>query len=217
MFDADLLHYLEGILTQNRKQRFLEVLANRTNFLTVAMEDVYHLHNTSAVIRSCDAFGVQTLHVIEDAYKNRLEKKIAKGAEQWVDIHRYDDTKSCLRSLKAMGYQIIATTPHLTSKTLSEFTLTQPTALVFGTEKEGISETVLQQADGFLTLPMVGFTESLNVSVAAAIILQDLTERLRKSDLPWSLPEAERQQKRLEWTKKSIKNVEGIIAKYQLG
>ncbi|WP_422861448.1 TrmH family RNA methyltransferase [Flagellimonas sp. W118] len=214
MFDHELFTYLEGFLTEERKQRFLEVLQNRTKFLTVAIEDVFQLHNTSAVIRSCDAFGIQEAHVIEDRFGQRLDKNIAMGAEQWVDVNRYQTTAECLNHLKAKGYQIIATTPHNDSKYLGDFNLESKTAFFFGTEKEGLSDEVMAQADGFLKIPMIGFSESLNISVSAAIIIQQLMERLRQSNIFWQLSEAEILEKRLDWTKKSIKNVEGIIERY---
>lgn len=215
MFDHQLLRYLEGYLTNERKVRFKEVLTQRTNFLTVAIEDVFQLHNTSAVIRSCDAFGIQNVHVVEARYGKRLDKQIAMGAEQWVDIQRYKSTKSCLEALKSANYQIIATTPHDNAVELSQFELIQKTALFFGTEKEGLSQEVLDAADGHITIPMNGFTESLNVSVAAAIILQDLGRKLRVSSLDWRLSEIEKNEKRMDWTKKSIKDVEGIIKRFR--
>ena len=213
-FGYDLLTYLEGFVTEERKQRFLDVLSKRTRFLTVAIEDVYQLHNTSAVIRSCDAFGVQNVHVVEDRFGKRLDKNIAMGAEQWIDVYRYQTTNACIASLKEGGYQIIATTPHYNANLLSNFKITSKTALFFGTEKEGLSEEVLQQADGYLKIPMVGFSESLNISVSAAIIIQELLDDLRKSRHPWKLSELEILEKRLDWTKKSINNVEGIIGHY---
>ncbi len=214
MFQNDLLTYLEGFLTEERRQRFLEVLSLRTRFLTVAIEDVFQLHNTSAVLRSCDAFGVQDVHVIEDRFGKRLDKNIAMGAEQWVDVNRYGTTTECIDHLQENDYQIIATTPHDDSCLLSDFKLKTKTVLFFGTEKEGLSDEVLQKADGFLKIPMVGFSESLNISVSAAIILQKLTQELRNSDLDWQLSDIEILEKRLDWTKKSIKNVEGIISRY---
>ncbi|MGX1929190.1 TrmH family RNA methyltransferase [Flagellimonas sp. 2504JD4-2] len=214
MFDHDLLTYLEGFLTEERKQRFLEVLQNRTKYLTVAIEDVFQLHNTSAVIRSCDAFGVQEVHVIEDRFGQRLDKNIAMGAEQWVDVTRYQTTSECVGRLKDMGYQIIATTPHNDSRYLADFKLEAKTALFFGTEKEGLSYEVMQKADGYLKIPMVGFSESLNISVSAAVIIQYLSQELRKSDVDWRLSQAEILEKRFDWTKKSIKDVEGIIERY---
>ena len=213
-FDHDLLHYLEGFISEERKERFLEVLAKRTRFLTVAIEDVYQLHNTSAVIRSCDAFGVQDVYVVENRFGKRLDKNIAMGAEQWVDVHRYQTTTQCMAALKEKGYQIIATTPHNDSNLLADATITSKTALFFGTEKEGLSQEVLEQADGFLKVPMVGFSESLNISVSASLIIQQLGDTLRKSNLPWSLTAMEILEKQLDWTKKSIKDIDGILTRY---
>ncbi|MFC4219917.1 TrmH family RNA methyltransferase [Flagellimonas marina] len=214
MFNDDLLTYLETYLTEERKQRFLDVLQNRTRWLTVALEDVYQMHNTSAIIRSCDVFGIQDVHVVEDRFGKRLDKNIAVGAEQWVDVHRYRTTSECLDKLKSNGYQIIATTPHNDSQLLDDFYPKTKTALFFGTEKEGLSEEVVQRADGFLKIPMMGFSESLNVSVSAAIIIQELTQKVRDSSLDWHLSDIEILEKRLDWTKKSIKSVEGIIQRY---
>ncbi|MEM9647781.1 MAG: RNA methyltransferase [Bacteroidota bacterium] len=214
MFQDDLLTYLETFLTQDRKQRFLHVLGNRTKYLTIAIEDVFQLHNTSAVIRSCDAFGIQEVHVVEDRFGQRLDKNIAVGAEQWVDVYRYQNTSDCVSELKDRGYKIIATTPHTNSSMLGDFEINSKTALFFGTEKEGLSEEVMQKADGFLKVPMVGFSESLNISVCAAIIIHELTNKLRKSNLAWQLSDIEILEKRLDWTKKSIKDVEGIISRY---
>jgi len=213
-FDHDLLHYLEGFISEERKERFLEVLAKRTRFLTVAIEDVYQLHNTSAVIRSCDAFGVQDVHVVENRFGKRLDKNIAMGAEQWVDVHRYQTTTQCMEALKEKGYQIIATTPHNDSNLLADAKITTKTALFFGTEKEGLSQAVLEQADGFLKVPMVGFSESLNISVSAALIIQQLGDTLRKSNLPWHLTAMEILEKQLDWTKKSIKDIDGVLTRY---
>lgn len=214
MFNFDLLAYLESYLTEERKVRFLEILSNRTNYLTVAIEDVYQLHNTSAVIRSCDAFGVQTVHVVEDRFGKRLDKNIAMGAQQWVDVERYANTKDCISQLKQKGYQIWATTPHGNCVDLPDFKFTQKTALFFGTERTGLSQEVLDQADGFLKVPMVGFSESLNVSVCAAILVQFLADKLRRSDMPWQLSTQELLDKRLDWSKKSIKSVDLIIDRY---
>ncbi|MBS9463857.1 RNA methyltransferase [Flagellimonas sp. 389] len=214
MFNDDVLAYLEGFLTEGRKQRFLEVLQQRTRYVTVAIEDVYQLHNTSAVIRSCDAFGIQDVHIVEDRFGKRLDKNIAMGAEQWVDVSRYSTTSECITTLKDKGYEIIATTPHHDSIPLSDFTLNTKTALFFGTEKEGLSEEVIQKADRFLKIPMVGFSESLNVSVSAAIIIREVMEKLKKAKISWQISDIEILEKRLDWTKKSIKDVENIISRY---
>lgn len=209
-----LLEYLEGFITENRKNGFLKVLKNRTKHLTIAMEDVYQLHNTSAVMRSCEVFGVQELHVIEQRFGKRIDKEIALGAEKWVDINRFSTIQNCIDDLKNKGYQIIATTPHNDSCLLDAFDITKKSAIFFGTEKLGLSEEVMQQADGFLKIPMVGFTESLNISVSAAIVIQDLTNRIRKSSIEWQLTEEELLDKRLDWTRKSIKDIDYIESRY---
>ncbi|ESU28532.1 putative tRNA/rRNA methyltransferase [Flavobacterium limnosediminis JC2902] len=212
--DPDYLNYLEEFITPNRKERFLEVLQNRTKHFTVAVEDLFQLHNTSAVMRSCEVFGVQELHVVEQKYGKTIDKEIAMGAEKWVDIHRYSTNQDCIDDLKARGYQIIATTPHENDCLLEDFDISKPSALFFGTERLGLSEEVLRQADGFLKIPMVGFTESLNISVSAAIILQHISTRLRHSDINWQLTEAELLEKRIDWARKSIKDIDFITKKY---
>ena len=214
MEEKELLDYLENFISEERKERFISILENRTNFISVAIEDVYQMHNTSAVIRSCESFGVQKAHLIEGRFGKRLDKKIAMGAQQWVDIHRYSTSTEAISTLKEQGYKIVATSPHANSSLLSDFKLETPIALFFGTEKEGLSQEVMERADMFLKIPMVGFTESLNISVSAAIILQDLTTKLRKSNLPWPLTEAEILEKRLDWTKKSIKSIEEIVIRF---
>src|SRR6516162_7220490 len=145
MIDIDYLNYLEGFLTESRKERFLEVLENRTNHFTVAMEDVYQLHNTSAVMRSCEVFGVQELNVVEQKFGKRIDSEIAMGAQKWVDINRFDTMQSCIGTLKGKEYQIIATTPHNNSCLLHEFDISKRSAIFFGTEKLGLSEEVLEQ------------------------------------------------------------------------
>lgn len=214
MVDVQLLEYLEGFISEERKDRFLEVLEKRTKYITVAIEDVFQLHNTSAVIRSCEIFGIQQAHVIEGRFGKRLDKNIAMGAEKWVDVHRYENTGDCISTLRGRGYRIIATTPHEDTCLLNDFRIEGKTALLFGTEKEGLSDEAMRKADGFLKIPMAGFTESFNISVSAAIILQNLTEKLKKTDLNWHLSEAEKLAKRMDWTKKSIKSIDLILDRY---
>ena len=199
MVDLAYLNYLEGILTDNRKERFLNVLATRTNHFTVAIEDIFQLHNTSAVMRSCEVFGIQQLNVIEEKFGKSIDKEIAMGAQKWVDVNRFESISACIHNLKTKGYQIIATTPHENDCLLDDFDITKPAALFFGTERDGLSQEVLDQADGFLKIPMVGFTESLNISVSAAIIIQNLMSRLHKSEIAWRLSDDEMLERRLDW------------------
>ncbi len=214
MVDTDYLDFLENILTDNRKEKFIKVLKDRTKHFTIAVEDVFQMHNASAVMRSCEVFGIQELHVIEERYGKRIDKEIAMGAQKWVDISTYDSVTNCIDTLKGKGYQIIATTPHENDCQLEDFDISKPSALFFGTERDGLSDEILRRADGFLKIPMVGFTESLNISVSAAIIIQNLTNRLRNSDVDWKLTEEEIVEKRLDWAKKSIKDIKRIEARY---
>lgn len=214
MIDQQLLTYLEDFISEERKQRFIDVLEERTKYITVAIEDVFQMHNTSAVIRSCEVFGIQEAHVIEGRNKQVLDKEIAMGAEKWVDISKYESSSTCIATLRQKGYKIIATTPHIQDCLLPDFQIDGKTALFFGTERDGLSQTVLDGADGFLKIDMQGFTESLNISVSAAIILQNLTTKLKKMDVDWGLTENEKLGRRLDWTKKSIKSIDDILTRY---
>ena len=214
MINIDYLEFLEGILTDNRKQRFADVLSQRTKHFTIAMEDIFQMHNTSAVMRSCEVFGIQELNIIEQRFGKKIDSEIAMGAQKWVDIKPYATIQNCIDAKKSEGYQIIATTPHDDSCLLNHFDITKPSAIFFGTERDGLSEEVLAQADGFLKIPMVGFTESLNISVSAAIIIQDITARLRQTDIKWQLTSEEILVKRLDWAKKSIKDIKRIEERY---
>ena len=184
----------------------------------MVLEDIYQKHNTSAVVRNCDIFGIQDLHIIENKYNSYVSNQVAKGSQKWIDFHEYNqkqyNTEDCINTLRSKGYQIIATTPHNDSCLLQDFDITKKSALVFGVEKEGVSDYIMEEADGYLKIPMVGFTESLNISVAVAIILQDLTTRLRKSEVNWQLTNREKDEKRLDWAKKTINNVDEIIERY---
>ncbi|MGB5238038.1 MAG: RNA methyltransferase [Flavobacteriaceae bacterium] len=212
--DENLLAYLETFLTAQRKERFLEVLDFRTNFLTVVAEDVFQMHNASAIVRSCDVFGIQQFHLIVDRFGNRIDKNIAVGAQRWVDVNSYKSTEECIDCLVGQGYRIVATTPSPNAIDLNQYNISGKTALFFGTEKEGLSSTVLEAADDTLQIPMVGFSESLNVSVSVAIILQVLATKLRESELPWQLHQDVILSKRLDWAKKTIKNSDRIIERY---
>ena len=211
--------YLEAFVTERRRQLFDTVLDKRTKHFTVVLEDLFEKQNISAIVRSCDIFGIQDVHVIENKYNAYVSNHVARGAQNWVDIHEYNEfehnTQICLDHLKSDGYQIIATTPHTDSCILEEFDITKKTAFVFGVEKAGVSDLIMNQADGFLKIPMVGFTESLNVSVAAALILNSTTERLRNSDINWQLTAKEKQEIKLKWMKKSIKSIDLIIERFE--
>lgn len=219
MIDTQFLNYLEDFVSDKRKATFRRILEQRTRHFTVVLEDIFQPHNSSAVIRTCDIFGIQDVHVIQNKYSSKVSRHVAKGSQKWLDIKKYNssatNTQDCLDALRNDGYQIIATTPHNDSCVLHEFDITKKAAFVFGVEKEGVSEYTMNQADGYLKIPMVGFTESLNISVAAAIILQDITTKLRQSEIDWKLSEQEKEVLYSDWVQKSIKSITKITERYQ--
>ncbi len=131
MSDKKLLEHLESYLTEKRKDRFYNVLSQRTKHFTVAIEDVYQLHNTSAVIRSCDVFGIQDVHIIEEHNSKRIDKEIAMGSQKWVDLYRYNTSKECIDFLKLNKYQIVATTPHNADCSLQDFDISKRSCFFF--------------------------------------------------------------------------------------
>ncbi len=207
------------IITSNKREMFDRIAANRTKHLTVVMENIYQEHNASAVLRTCDCFGLQELHVIEKDNAYKIQRDIALGAGRWVDMYNYDDsenvTKDCLNNLKAKGYKIIATTPHTDSQTIYDLDLSQPIALVFGTERRGISEEVIEMADEFVKIPMYGFTESFNISVSAAIVLNSLRQRLEQSDLNWKLSDEEQTLLKIDWCTKILNGGDLLEKKFR--
>lgn len=214
MTDEKILEYLKTFITIERQNRMEAVLKERTRHFCVAVEDVYQLHNTSAVMRSCDVFGIQDLHVIEERNRKKIDREIAMGAQKWVDVHRHHQVSDCLDSLKKQNYQIVATTPHTNDTLLKDFDYTQKSCFFFGRETEGLSDTVMEQADCFLKIPMVGFTESLNISVSAAIILQDVTSKLKNSDVNWQLSSKELMNLYLQWIKKTVKDYDNLVDRF---
>jgi tRNA (guanosine-2'-O-)-methyltransferase len=219
MIDYNYIAFLEQFVSERRRDLFKKVLDKRTRHFTVAIEDIFKPHNASAVVRSCEIFGIQNVSIIENKYKFYASKRIARGAQKWLDFSLYNNlnsnnTLNCIDALREKGYQIIATTPHNNSCMLQDFDISKKSAFFFGVEKKGLSNDVLDNADGFLQIPMVGFTESLNISVAAAIILQNVQERLQKSDIQWQLSELEKVEKYQEWLEKSIKSIKNIKATY---
>ena len=209
MSDRELISYLSQFVTSNRLAKMNRVLDERTRYITVLVEDIYQPHNASAVLRSCDCFGVQDVHVVENRNEYRINPGVELGSAQWLTLHRYREkptnTRDAILTLRGRGYRIVATTPHTSQVDLDSFELgAGPVALLFGNEPDGLSETALGLADHHLVIPMFGFAESFNISVSAAIILNVLTKRLRSSQIPYHLSREERDALLLEWLRNSI-------------
>ena len=213
------LAFLLPYITENRKQLFQKVIQYRTRHLTVVLEDIYQPHNASAVLRSADLTGVQDIHIIENRNSYEPNPEVAMGSYKWLNLIKYNqlqhNTLEAYDALRKQGYRIIATTPHTTDQLLDEIPVDGKMALVFGTELKGLSDVAIQNADEYLRIPMVGFTESYNISVSAALVLYTLSQKLRKSGISWQLTEGEKLDILLEWTKRSIKRVEIFEKKFR--
>lgn len=219
---ADLVQYLSGFVTEERLSRFDAVLSRRTRYITVVLEDIYQQHNASAVLRTCDCFGIQDVHIVEKRNRFNVNDEIALGASKWLSLHVYgqpeDQMYGAIASLKQQGYRVVATVPDHRAVTLEKFDLKKGKfALLFGTELTGLSPEAIEQADEFLVIPMAGFTESFNISVSAGIILHYLCHVLRQSELPWRLESDEKNQLQLEWLRNTIRNPELIESRFFAG
>lgn len=207
-----LLDFLLEYITPERKAKFEKVLDQRTRHITVVLEDIFQTQNASAVLRSCDLTGIQDVHIIENLNSFDINPDVVVGSTKWLNLYKYNlysfNTLDAFNSLRQKGYRIIATSPHETGYTPEDVPLDKPLALVFGTEKLGLSAEALSNADGFVRIPMVGFTESYNVSVSAALLLYSITNRLRQSKVNWQLKNSERDVLMLQWCKNTIKRVE---------
>ncbi len=211
----ELIKYLSKFATEHRIELFDKIIDYRTNYITVVLEDIFQSHNASAVLRSCDCFGIHDVNIIENRNQYKVNPDVALGSSKWLNLTKYnnsrENTLEAISILKNKGYRIVATTPHSNDVNLEDFDLNKGKfALFFGTELTGLSETMLNNADEFLKIPMFGFTESFNISVSAAIILHHLTYKLRNSNINWKLTSDEKDDLKLQWLKQSIKKGDAI-------
>lgn len=219
MYENELIDYLKTFVSERRYDLIEKVLNERTRYVTVVLEDIYQSQNASAVLRSCDCFGIHDIHVIENSNEYNINPDVAMGSSKWLDINKYNElennTLAAINNLKSKGYRIVATSPNTNEIKLPEFDLGKgKAAFFFGTELTGLSDVVLDNADEFVTVPMYGFTESFNISVCAALVMSHLTSELRKSDIDWKLTDKEYKDIKIDWLKKSIKSGEDIVDRF---
>lgn len=211
--DKEVLQRFYDIVSESKQEKYEQIASDRTRYLTIVLENIQKEHNASAVLRTCDCFGVQDLHVIEKDIHYEVQRDIALGAGKWVDIHSHAEGESpsleCIKSLKSKGYQIVATTPH-TEKSIQEIDISKPIALVFGTEKTGVSEEILNECDDKVKIPMYGFTESFNISVSAAIAMNSIRGLLQNSDVNWKLSDSEQTLLKIKWCSSILREGEKL-------
>ena len=210
--DALIAHLLQFV-TPSKQARMAEVIRHRTSYVRVVLEDIYQPHNASAVMRSCECFGIQHLHVIENRYTYTLNRDVAMGSSNWIQLHRHreegrDNTRDCLEAMRGRGYRIAATSLDPSSIPLHQLPLDKPLSLWFGTEEHGLSAQLLEQADLHVHIPMTGFTQSLNISVSAAICLHSLRSRLADAKVDPGLTPVEQRAVYRLWLRKTLKNCE---------
>ncbi len=215
---VELIEMLEEFVTPNKIEGIDKVLSKRTRHLTVVLEDIYQDQNASAVIRTCDCFGIQDLYVTQDLHDYNVNPNVVRGASKWVTLHKYerepDSVKKCYKDLRSKNYRIVGTTPDPNSASIHDLNIDDKTAIVFGTEKRGMSDFAKDNADELVHIPMLGFTESFNISVSAALIMNELSHRLRKSDIDWTLKESEKDELKYEWYKRIVKGSDVLINNY---
>jgi tRNA (guanosine-2'-O-)-methyltransferase len=210
----ELLEYLLEFLSENKMNLFNKIIEDRTKHITVVLEDIFQPQNASAVLRTCDVFGIQDIHIIENENPYNINPRVVHGASKWVTLNKYNEkennTLDCIKKLKADGYKLYGTTPHTDDCLIQDIPLDNKFALMFGTEMTGLSDLAMKNVDGFVKIPMYGFTESLNISVSAAVSLYEISKRLKESDVNWKLTEEERVDQLLVWAKKVIKDGQSI-------
>ncbi|MBT9312898.1 TrmH family RNA methyltransferase [Leptothoe kymatousa] len=213
-----LMNYLGTFLTAERKAKIETILAARTRYVTVALEDIHTSQNAGAVLRNCDNFGIQDVYIIEKTTSFKVNLNVTRGCQKWLTTHRYrqqqNNTHDCIAALKAKGYAIVATTPHTDACELPGLPLDRPLVLLFGNELDGLSAMAMAQADLHLKIPMYGFSESFNISVSTALCFQSVCDRLRQSSISWRLSPLEQKALKLQWYRNSCKNLQAIEANF---
>jgi len=195
-------------LSAHKLARFNSIANDRTRHITLVLEDLYQPQNASAVLRSAESFGLQDVHVIETNHAFHHYQSVSKGASKWLTVHQYaekqNNTALCFQNLRQKGYTIAVT--HLSDQAipLSELDIEKPVAIVMGTELTGASEYAVRHCDFQIKIPMVGFTESLNVATAAGIICQKLKEKLNQSNVNWRLSEDEQLSLKIQWARHTV-------------
>lgn len=217
--EKEQVEYLRNFVTDDKNDLFDRLIGNRMDYVTIVLEDLFQSHNQSAIMRSADCFGIQDVYMIENRNSYDITSTVSQGAREWLSLHRYyerpDNTQSVIDKLRADGYRIIATTPHTNEVSIDALDLEKgKMAFFFGTELTGLSETVIREADEFVKVPMYGFTESLNVSVCAAILMYSVTQRLKQSAVGWHLSDDKETEVLMKWYKKSVKAAEEILERF---
>jgi tRNA (guanosine-2'-O-)-methyltransferase len=208
-----LLDFLSQFVTEHKKELLEKILDNRTRKLTVVLEDIFQSQNASAIVRTCECLGIQDIHVIESISKYGTNLKVLKGSHNWVNIIKHkknEGPKVAFDELKAAGYKILVTSVLPGSKSIFDINPEElgKIALVMGNELHGASSIAQDNADYLVHIPMVGFTESFNVSVSTAICATTLLNKIRASEVDWRLTDEEKEEIRFRWIRSMVRKVD---------
>lgn len=203
-----IFEYLLEFVTENKKTKLKEISSNRTNHLTLVLEDITENKDTSATIRTCECFGLNSVNVIESNKKYKINHDVSMGSFKWLTINRFDDKKDCIETLKKQNYRIVSTSPSNKYKPIDKLDLSKKTALFFGSEENGLSEYILENSDEIINIPMTSYVESFNLSASAAIILYTLVNKMRKDNVAWQLSDEECLDLKLSWIRQILKSHE---------
>ena len=173
------------------------------------MEDLIDPHNVNAVFRTGECLGIQKFHVIDNEQHFHVGKGVSKGSTKWIDIDCYDaegglNSESAIQKIKDKGLRLLVTSPSAKAIPINEIDISKPLALVIGNERDGVSDIMKRSADQLISIPMYGFTESFNVSVASAILIHSLSNRIHQEVVNWEISEQVKANYRFEWYKKSM-------------
>ncbi|MCD9855082.1 RNA methyltransferase [Epilithonimonas sp. JDS] len=207
--------YLKQFLTEERRSKIEHYAQESSDFVLPVMEDIYQFRNAAAIVRSVEACGFHKVVAMEKDNFFDPNLKVTKGADTWVEVEKMPRTIESLKNIKNRGYKIVAVSAENNAKMLPDYKVEEPIALVFGTEWEGTTDELLDFADETLAIPMFGFTKSFNVSVAAAICMYELKQKLLKSDIDYKLSEEKLLQLKIRWAVNSIKSGKEILERYQ--
>ena len=210
----EIFEYLKQFLTEERLQKIEHFAEESSDFVLPVLEDVYQFRNAAAIVRSVEACGFHKVIALEEENVFDPNLRVTKGADTWVEVEKMPATLQSLEDIKNRGYKILAVSPEKHASMLPDYQVTEPIALVFGNELEGVSEEILDFADQTLAIPMYGFTQSFNVSVAAAICMYELKQKLLKSGIDYKLSEDQKLKMKIRWAVNSIRSGEEIYTKY---
>ncbi len=209
-----LYEYLKEFVSKEKLQKIEALVPQRTHFIAPVIEDIYQFRNAGAIVRSMEAFGFQSLYALENRNSFIPETAVSRGADKWIDITYMQAGTESLQKIKEQGFQLAAISPEKNAVDIQDFELTRPTALIFGTEFKGVTKETLEFADACIKIPMKGFTESLNVSVAAGICFYEMRNKLENSNLNWKLSDEEKLTLKIKWAMNSVSSGEEIALHY---